>query len=106
MRQPVVSGSDAPELLELADGSLDPVAMFVGVAPDAAKGENLQQTPMIETDEVERRLNGAEDWILLDVCDADERSAAAIEGSLPCSTFPGSGIMTATGTIRSYPPTL
>lgn len=57
------------------------VGGYVGVVPAAAKGEHMQATPMIETEEVARRLNGAEDWVLLDVRDADERAAAAIEGS-------------------------
>ncbi|MBC7159738.1 MAG: MBL fold metallo-hydrolase [Porphyrobacter sp.] len=57
------------------------VGGYVGVVPAAAKGEHMQATPMIETEEVARRLNGAENWVLLDVRDADERTAAAIEGS-------------------------
>lgn len=54
---------------------------YVGVVPAAAQGVAMQQTPMIETGEVERRLSGADGWTLLDVRDADERTAAAIEGS-------------------------
>jgi len=54
---------------------------YVGVIPAAAKGEQMQQTPMIDTSEVENRLNNAQNWTLLDVRDIDERNANAIEGS-------------------------
>lgn len=55
---------------------------YVGVVPAAAKGEKMQQTPMIDTSEVEARLkNDTEGWTLLDVRDADERDTVAIEGS-------------------------
>ncbi|SNT70937.1 MBL fold metallo-hydrolase [Psychrobacter sp. LV10R520-6] len=57
------------------------VGGYVGVVPAAAKGEEMQQTPMIGTSEVEDRLNNAECWTLLDVRDIDERNATAIEGS-------------------------
>ncbi len=57
------------------------VGGYVGVVPAAAQGEQMQQTPMIGTAEVERRLDGTEHWTLLDVRDADERAAAAIDGS-------------------------
>ncbi|MGP9545395.1 MBL fold metallo-hydrolase [Psychrobacter sp. AOP7-B1-25] len=54
---------------------------YVGVVPAATKGEQMQQTPMIDTTEVESRLNNAQNWTLLDVRDIDERNANAIEGS-------------------------
>ncbi|MBB3105825.1 hydroxyacylglutathione hydrolase [Psychrobacter luti] len=59
---------------------------YVGVVPAAAQGQEMQQTPMIDTAEVEARLinnKGKEDsnWTLLDVRDADERATTAIEGS-------------------------
>ncbi|KRG35533.1 MBL fold metallo-hydrolase [Psychrobacter sp. P11G3] len=57
------------------------VGGYVGVVPAAAKGEQMQQTPMIDTTEVESRLNNSQNWTLLDVRDIDERNANAIEGS-------------------------
>lgn len=54
---------------------------YVGVVPAAAKGEQMQQTPMIDTTEVESRLNNAQNWTLLDVRDIDESNTNAIEGS-------------------------
>jgi hydroxyacylglutathione hydrolase len=55
---------------------------YVGVIPAAAGGEKMQSTPMIDTAEVEERLNANTDnWTLLDVRDADERADAAIEQS-------------------------
>ena len=54
---------------------------YVGVVPAAVKGEQVQQTPMIDTTEVESRLNNAQNWTLLDVRDIDERNTNAIEGS-------------------------
>ncbi len=54
---------------------------YVGVVPAAVKGEQVQQTPMIDTTEVESRLNNAQNWTLLDVRDIDERNTSAIEGS-------------------------
>ena len=57
------------------------VGGYVGMVPAAAKGVTIQQTPMIDTDEVENRLGGAEGWTLLDVRDADERAKSAIDGS-------------------------
>ena len=54
---------------------------YVGVVPAAVKGEQVQQTPMIDTTEVESRLNNAQNWTLLDVRDIDERNINAIEGS-------------------------
>lgn len=55
---------------------------YVGMVPAAAQGESMQQTPMVDTTEVEARLkNNTEGWTLLDVRDADERATVAIEGS-------------------------
>ena len=59
---------------------------YVGVVPAAAQGQEMQRTPMIDTAEVEARLMNnkgkeANTWTLLDVRDADERAATAIEGS-------------------------
>lgn len=59
----------------------DIVGGYVGIVSAAAQGEKMQQTPMIETEEVERRLSDQEGWTLLDVRDADERAASAIAGS-------------------------
>jgi hydroxyacylglutathione hydrolase len=41
----------------------------------------MEMTPMIGTEEVKQRLAGANNWTLLDVRAADERSESAIEGS-------------------------
>ncbi len=57
------------------------VGGYVGVVPAAAQGQEMQQTLMIDTSEIEDRLNNAENWTLLDVRDADERATTAIEGS-------------------------
>ncbi len=57
------------------------VGGYVGVVPAAAKGEQMQQTPIIDTTEVESRLNNAQNWTLLDVRDIDEKNTSAIEGS-------------------------
>jgi hydroxyacylglutathione hydrolase len=57
------------------------VGGYVGVVPAAAQGEIMESTPMIDTQEVARRLDGAQGWTLLDVRDADERAEYAIEGS-------------------------
>ncbi|MGP4847614.1 rhodanese-like domain-containing protein, partial [Marinobacter sp. 1Y8] len=54
---------------------------YVGVVPAAAKGKQMQQTPMIDTTEVQSRLDNAQNWTLLDVRDIDERNTNAIEGS-------------------------
>jgi len=54
---------------------------YVGVVPAAAQGEQMQQTSMIDTTEVENRLNNAQNWTLLDVRDIDERNTNVIEGS-------------------------
>lgn len=57
------------------------VGGYVGVVPAAAQGHEMEQTLMIDTSEIEDRLNNAENWTLLDVRDADERATTAIEGS-------------------------
>lgn len=57
------------------------VGGYVGVVPAAAQGQEMEQTPMIDTSEIEDRLHNAENWTLLDVRDADERATTAIEGS-------------------------
>lgn len=58
------------------------VGAYVGVVPAAAQGKTMEHIPMIGTDTVERRVSQAPDgWTLLDVRAADERDAAAIEGS-------------------------
>lgn len=78
----------------------DIVGGYVGVIAAAKQGEQMEQIPMIGTDEVKRRLDNPSfakvstnarsesaahfnnsGWILLDVRDADERAADAIEGS-------------------------
>ena len=65
----------------------DVVVGYVGVVAAAKQSERLQQVPMIDTHEVNKRLNDngtgidQKNWVLLDVRDADERAADAIEGS-------------------------
>jgi hydroxyacylglutathione hydrolase len=55
---------------------------YVGVVPAAAQGCDMNTIPMIGTEEVEKRLESmGTDWTLLDVRDADERAASAIDGS-------------------------
>lgn len=59
------------------------VGGYVGVVSAAAQAKPMEQVPMIGTAEVERRLREeASGWSLLDVRDAQERAAGAIEGSL------------------------
>jgi hydroxyacylglutathione hydrolase len=42
----------------------------------------MEQIPMIETEEIKKRLkDDRSDWTLLDVRDADERSEVSIDGS-------------------------
>lgn len=56
---------------------------YNGVVPAAANGVAMNTIPMVDTDTVKSRLDGSErEWTLLDVRDADEREAAAIEGSM------------------------
>ncbi|MFT4894868.1 MAG: hydroxyacylglutathione hydrolase [Devosia litorisediminis] len=58
------------------------VGGYVGVVPAAAQGRDMAMIPMIATGEVASRLeNRPTGWTLLDVRDADERSASAIDGS-------------------------
>lgn len=57
------------------------VGGYVGVVPAAAQGARMQRTPMIDTSEVKKRLDNAQNWTLLDVRDIDERNDSAIEGS-------------------------
>ncbi|MDN5565959.1 MAG: MBL fold metallo-hydrolase [Psychrobacter sp.] len=59
------------------------VGGYTGVIAAAEQGWSIQQTPMIDTDEVKSRLNSDsnKNWTLLDVRDIDERGEAAIEGS-------------------------
>lgn len=58
------------------------VGGYSGVVPAAAAGKSMEQIPMIETGEVRKRLGeGRDNWTLLDVRDADERSEASIDGS-------------------------
>ena len=55
---------------------------YNGVVPAAANGVTMNTIPMVDTDTVKSRLEGSDgDWTLLDVRDADEREAAAIDGS-------------------------
>ncbi len=55
---------------------------YTGVVPAAAQGVNMATIPMVDTDTVKARLeDGDAAWTLLDVRDANERDAAAIEGS-------------------------
>lgn len=54
---------------------------YAGIVPAAAQGVHMEMTPMIGTEEVKQRLAGANNWTLLDVRAADERSESAIEGS-------------------------
>lgn len=58
------------------------VGGYTGLVPAAAAGKGMAQIPMIATDVVQKRLeDGRDNWTLLDVRDADERSEASIEGS-------------------------
>ena len=58
------------------------VGGYTGMVPAAASGKNMAQIPMIETDEVKTRMQEERDnWTLLDVRDADERSEFSIDGS-------------------------
>tara|TARA_R110000751_G_scaffold2018_1_gene7984 strand:+ start:70692 stop:72053 length:1362 start_codon:yes stop_codon:yes gene_type:complete len=58
------------------------VGGYVGVVPAAAQGRDMAMIPMIATAEVASRLESRPaGWTLLDVRDADERSACAIDGS-------------------------
>lgn len=55
---------------------------YVGVVPAAANGEAMHAIPMIDTDEVTKRLNeDPHNWTLLDVRDADERASVSIDKS-------------------------
>lgn len=55
---------------------------YVGIVPAAAQGRTMNAIPMIDTEEVENRLDSnPEGWTLLDVRDADERTETAIDGS-------------------------
>lgn len=58
------------------------VGGYAGVVPAAANGVKMKSLPMIGTDTVKVRLDeNAPGWTLLDVRDADERAAGAIDGS-------------------------
>ena len=58
------------------------VGGYSGVVPAAAAGKSMAQLQMITTGEVKARLEEPRDnWTLLDVRDADERSEASIDGS-------------------------
>lgn len=58
------------------------VGGYTGIIPAAAAGKSMAQIPMIDTEEVAKRLeDDPGDWTLLDVRDADERSEASIDGS-------------------------
>jgi hydroxyacylglutathione hydrolase len=73
----------ASGLMHLVRIALDNICGgYVGVVPAAAQDEAMQTIPMIGTEEVASRLEqGADNWTLLDVRDADERAACAIDGS-------------------------
>ncbi|WPZ08389.1 MBL fold metallo-hydrolase [Pelagerythrobacter marinus] len=59
------------------------VGGYVGVVPAAAQGKAMNSIPMIGTEEVACRLDrDSDEWTLLDVRDADERSSASIDGSV------------------------
>lgn len=81
----VASDEDQLEaaMVHLVRIALDNVAGgYVGVVPAAAQGHEMKTIPMINTEEVENRLKADnDDWILLDVRDADERADSAIDGS-------------------------
>lgn len=83
----VLVGSDEDQLssalLHLTRIGLDNViGGYNGVVPAAANGVTMNSIPMVDTSTVKSRLDKAEgDWTLLDVRDADEREASAIEGS-------------------------
>lgn len=79
--------SDYPDLEEASEHLVriaidNIVGGYVGIVPSAAQGTVMEATPMIGTQEVAERLaQGKQDWTLLDVRDADERTEGAIEGS-------------------------
>lgn len=81
----VASDEDQLEaaMIHLVRIALDNVAGgYVGVVPAAAQGHEMKTIPMINTEQVEKRLKAESgDWILLDVRDADERADSAIDGS-------------------------
>ncbi|WP_144097644.1 MBL fold metallo-hydrolase [Croceicoccus sediminis] len=59
------------------------VGGYVGIVPAAAQGMGMQRLPTVVTEEVaERVAAGKAGWKLLDVRDADERAASAIDGSV------------------------
>ena len=58
------------------------VGGYSGVVPAAAKGIAMNSIPMVDTQTVKSRLDADDrEWTLLDVRDADEREAGAIDGS-------------------------
>lgn len=81
----VASGEDQLEaaMTHLVRIALDNVkGGYVGIVSAAAQGRRMNSVPMIDTGEVENRLETRpEGWTLLDVRDADERAQSAIDGS-------------------------
>lgn len=83
----VLIGSDESQLFgamsHLTRIGLDNViGGYTGVVPAAANGVSMGSIPMVDTDTVKARVESADaNWTLLDVRDADERSAGAIAGS-------------------------
>lgn len=83
----VLIGSDEDQLSSALShltriGLDNVIGGYNGVVPAAANGVTMNSIPMVDTDTVKSRLDKTEgDWTLLDVRDADERAASAIEGS-------------------------
>lgn len=83
----VLIGSDESQLSDAMShltriGLDNVIGGYSGVVPAAANGIAMGSVPMVDTRTVKARLeNSADDWTLLDVRDADERSIGAIEGS-------------------------
>lgn len=80
--------ASAEDQLEAATTHLMRIALdrivggYTGVVPAAAQGKDMNTIPTIGTSEVENRLRSREqNWTLLDVRDADERSQNSIAGS-------------------------
>ncbi|MBO6529101.1 MAG: MBL fold metallo-hydrolase [Erythrobacter sp.] len=83
----VLVGSDEDQLSSALShltriGLDNVIGGYNGVVPAAANGVTMNSIPMVDTDTVKSRLDKADGgWTLLDVRDADEREASAIEGS-------------------------
>ncbi len=83
----VLIGSDEDQLFSAMShltriGLDNVIGGYNAVVSAAANGVTMNSIPMVDTGTVKSRLDKAEgDWTLLDVPDADERGASAIDGS-------------------------